>query len=184
MAGAETIEAERKAQSLACLYPAVEPHRTGFLEVPTAKGNVHHIYYEVVGNPTGIPVVMLHGGPGAGCNDKMRRFHDPSTYRIVLFDQRGCGRSKPDGLLDENNTWDLVADMERLRELLRIERWQVFGGSWGSTLALSYAVTHPARVTGLVLRGRLSMTSQPKCAGQSKCARPDVPPLASQGSSW
>ena len=145
--------AERKAASEATLFPAIEPYDTGFLDVPTARGNVHRLYYEQCGAPTGKPVVILHGGPGAGCSPKQRRFHDPARYRIVLFDQRGCGRSTPDGLLDENTTWDLVDDIERLRESLQIERWQVFGGSWGSTLALAYAVRFAARVTELVLRG-------------------------------
>lgn len=117
------------------------------------SGREHRIYYEECGTKAGKPVILLHGGPGAGCNDKMRRFHDPKAHRIVLFDQRGCGRSLPDGLLDDNTTWDLVNDIERLRVKLGIERWQVFGGSWGSTLALTYAVMHPARVTELVLRG-------------------------------
>lgn len=146
-------EAARKAEGDACLYPAIEPHATGFLPVTTAAGTTHAIYWEECGNPTGKPVVILHGGPGAGCSPKQRRFHDPVKYRIVLFDQRGCGRSTPDGSLDENTTWDLVADIERLRVLLGIDKWQVFGGSWGSTLALVYAVTHPARVAELILRG-------------------------------
>jgi proline iminopeptidase len=107
----------------------------------------------VCGNPKGKPVVFLHGGPGGGCGPSHRRLFNPEKYRIVLFDQRGCGRSRPHANLDANTTWDLVADIERLRELLGIERWQVFGGSWGSTLALAYAQTHPQRVTELVLRG-------------------------------
>ncbi|HEX5663972.1 MAG TPA: prolyl aminopeptidase, partial [Xanthomonadaceae bacterium] len=113
----------------------------------------HTLYYEQCGNPDGKPVVLLHGGPGAGSNAKMRRFHDPAKYRIVLFDQRGAGRSRPHADLVDNTTWDLVADIEQLRALLGIERWQVFGGSWGSTLALAYAQTHPQRVAELVLRG-------------------------------
>ncbi len=131
------------------LYPEIEPYDSGMLSVSA----LHTLYYEQCGNPHGKPVVFLHGGPGAGCNAKCRRFFDPRMYRIVLFDQRGCGRSTPHAELRENTTWDLVADIERLREHLRIERWQVFGGSWGSTLALAYAETHPARVTELVLRG-------------------------------
>ena len=131
------------------LYPEIAPYETGTLQVDGR----HTLYWEQCGNPQGKPVVMLHGGPGAGCNDKMRRFHDPAKYRIVLFDQRGAGRSTPHADLVDNTTWDLVADIEKLRELLGIERWQVFGGSWGSTLALAYAETHPRRVTELVLRG-------------------------------
>ena len=131
------------------LYPEIEPYDNGTLEVDAR----HKLYYEQCGNPDGKPVVLLHGGPGAGCSAKMRRFHDPAKYRIVLFDQRGSGRSTPHADLVDNTTWDLVADIERLRAMLGIERWQVFGGSWGSTLALAYAQTHPERVTELVLRG-------------------------------
>ena len=131
------------------LYPEIEPFDGGMLPV----SGLHTLYYEQCGNPHGKPVVFLHGGPGAGCNPKCRRFFDPAVYRIVLFDQRGCGRSTPHAELRENTTWDLVADIERLRQHLRIERWQVFGGSWGSTLALAYAETHPERVVELVLRG-------------------------------
>jgi proline iminopeptidase len=131
------------------LYPEIEPFDSGMLRV----SDLHALYYEQCGNPHGKPAVFLHGGPGAGCNAKCRRFFDPGVYRIVLFDQRGCGRSTPHAELRDNTTWDLVADIERLREHLRIERWQVFGGSWGSTLALAYAETHPGRVTELVLRG-------------------------------
>ena len=131
------------------LYPAIEPYDTGTLPVSP----LHTLYYEQCGNPRGKPVVFLHGGPGAGCNPKCRLFFDPAAYRIVLFDQRGCGRSTPHAELRENTTWDLVADIERLREHLRIDRWQVFGGSWGSTLALAYAEAHPEAVTELVLRG-------------------------------
>jgi proline iminopeptidase len=131
------------------LYPEIEPFDSGMLPVSA----LHTLYYEQCGNPHGKPVVFLHGGPGAGCNAKCRRFFDPAVYRIVLFDQRGCGRSTPHAELRENTTWDLVADIERLREHLRIAKWQVFGGSWGSTLSLAYAETHPGRVTELVLRG-------------------------------
>jgi len=121
-------------------------------------GDGHEIYWEACGNPDGKPVVFLHGGPGGGCNPEQRRFFDPEKYRIVLFEQRGCGRSTPhasapDADLSTNTTWHLVADIERLREHLGIDRWQVFGGSWGSTLALTYAQTHPDRVSELVLRG-------------------------------
>ncbi|MDO4709697.1 MAG: prolyl aminopeptidase [Pseudomonadota bacterium] len=131
------------------LYPAIEPYQTGNLQVDAR----HTLYWEQCGNPEGKPVVMLHGGPGGGCNAAMRRFHNPDKYRIVLFDQRGAGRSTPHADLQDNTTWDLVADIERLREHLGIEKWQVFGGSWGSTLALAYAQKHPGRVTELVLRG-------------------------------
>ncbi len=131
------------------LYPAIEPHDSGHLDV----GQGHRVYYEVSGNPKGKPVVFVHGGPGGGTDPAHRRLFDPAAYRIVLFDQRGCGHSTPHASLDHNTTWDLVADMERLREAQGIERWQVFGGSWGSTLALAYAETHPQRVTELVLRG-------------------------------
>ncbi|MFC6840032.1 prolyl aminopeptidase [Xanthomonas theicola] len=131
------------------LYPEIEPFASGMLPVDAR----HTLYYEQCGNPQGKPVVMLHGGPGGGCNAKMRRFHDPAKYRIVLFDQRGSGRSTPHADLVDNTTWDLVADIETLRHTLGIERWQVFGGSWGSTLALAYSQRHPPRVTELVLRG-------------------------------
>ena len=131
------------------LYPACTPYRHGRLQV----SDLHDIYYEECGTPDGKPVVVVHGGPGAGCNPSMRRYHDPNRYRIILFDQRGCGRSKPHADLRENTTWDLVADMERLRTHLGIDRWQLFGGSWGSTLSLAYAQSHPDRVSELVLRG-------------------------------
>jgi proline iminopeptidase len=131
------------------LYPEIEPFDTGRLPVDGR----HTLFFEQCGDPGGKPVVILHGGPGGGCNEKMRRFHDPQRYRIVLFDQRGAGRSTPNADLTDNTTWDLVADVERLRAHLGIERWQVFGGSWGSTLALAYAESHPERVTELVLRG-------------------------------
>lgn len=131
------------------LYPAIEPRIKRRLQV----SDLHEIYVEECGNPDGKPVVVLHGGPGAGCNPAMRRFFDASVYRIILFDQRGCGRSTPSACCEENTTWDLVADMERIREEFGIERWMLFGGSWGSTLALAYAQTHPERVTEMVLRG-------------------------------
>ena len=136
-------------QARRSLYPEIEPFDSGFLQV----SDLHTLYYEQSGNPDGKPVVFLHGGPGGGVNPKCRRFFDPARYRIVLFDQRGCGRSTPHAELTDNTTWHLVADIERLREKLGIGRWQVFGGSWGSTLALAYAETHPDRVTELVLRG-------------------------------
>jgi proline iminopeptidase len=131
------------------LYPPIEPFATGRLKVSP----VHELYYEQCGNPNGQPVVFLHGGPGAGLVPEYRRFFDPEAYRIVLFDQRGSGQSTPHASLEENTTWDLVADIERLREELGIDRWVVFGGSWGSTLALAYAETHPERARALVLRG-------------------------------
>ncbi|MCB1552699.1 MAG: prolyl aminopeptidase [Xanthomonadales bacterium] len=131
------------------LYPECEPFDSGFLRVSER----HQLYYEQCGHPQGKPVVMVHGGPGGGCSEAMRRFHDPNKYRIVLFDQRGAGRSTPHADLVDNTTWHLVSDMEQLRGHLAIDRWQVFGGSWGSTLALAYAQKHPERVTELVLRG-------------------------------
>jgi proline iminopeptidase len=130
-------------------YPEIEPYNSGFLQV----SDEHWIHYEESGNPAGKPVVFLHGGPGGGTSPRQRRFFDPTRYRIVLFDQRGCGRSRPHASLVENTTWHLVSDIERLREKLGIERWQVFGGSWGSTLALAYSEKHPERVSELVLRG-------------------------------
>ena len=131
------------------LYPPIEPYQQGFLKMSPP----HEIYYEQSGNPDGLPVLFVHGGPGGGTEPFHRQFFDPAAYRIVLFDQRGCGKSRPHASLDENTTWHLVADMERLRTELGIERWVVFGGSWGSTLSLAYAETHPARVRALVLRG-------------------------------
>ncbi|MBZ4421050.1 prolyl aminopeptidase [Myxococcus sp. RHSTA-1-4] len=138
------------------LYPPLEPYRTGHLRVSA----LHEVYFEECGNPRGKPVVFIHGGPGGATDPRQRRFFDPDAYRIVLFDQRGCGKSTPHASLEENTTWDLVADMERLREHLGIERWQLFGGSWGSTLALAYAQTHPERVTELVLRGIFLLRKQ------------------------
>jgi proline iminopeptidase len=134
---------------LKTLYDPIEPFDTGRLKVSP----IHELYYEQCGNPEGKPAVFLHGGPGGGISADYRRYFDPKVYRVVLFDQRGSGESTPHASIEENTTWDLVADIERLREHLGIERWQVFGGSWGSTLALAYAETHPDRVTELVLRG-------------------------------
>ncbi|MEV0972815.1 prolyl aminopeptidase [Microtetraspora glauca] len=136
------------------LYPPIEPHDSGLLDV----GDGNQVYWEVCGNPRGKPVVMVHGGPGGGCTAEHRRQFDPEAYRIVLFDQRNCGRSRPHASdpavsLEHNTTWHLVADMERLREHLGIDRWQVYGGSWGSALSLAYAQSHPDRVSELVLRG-------------------------------
>ncbi len=136
------------------LYPAVKPYRTGFLKVSDG----HELYFEESGNPKGKPALFVHGGPGAGCDERARRFFDPDAYRIILFDQRGCGRSRPHASLENNTTWDLVFDIEKLREQLGIEGWLVFGGSWGSTLALAYAQKHPERVTELVLRGIFMLT--------------------------
>lgn len=131
------------------LYPEITPYRTGWLKV----SDLHKIYFEECGNPQGKPAIVLHGGPGGGISPFLRQGHDPAKYRIILFDQRGCGQSTPHASLTENTTWDLVGDIERLRAHLGIDRWQVVGGSWGSTLGLAYAITHPARVTELILRG-------------------------------
>jgi proline iminopeptidase len=131
------------------LYPEIEPFDTGRLKVSP----IHELYYEQVGNPRGKPVVFLHGGPGGGLVTDYRRYFNPELYRVVLFDQRGSGKSTPHASLEENTTWHLVSDIEQLREHLGIDMWQVFGGSWGSTLALAYAETHPDRVRELVLRG-------------------------------
>ena len=131
------------------LYPELEPHRAGMLVVSP----LHTLAWEESGNPEGKPVVVLHGGPGGSCEPFLRRYFDPRRYRIVLFDQRGCGKSTPAGELRDNTTPALIADVEQLRDHLGIARWQVFGGSWGSTLALAYAAAHPSRVSELVLRG-------------------------------
>lgn len=130
-------------------YPEIEPFKTEFLKV----SEIHTLYVEQSGNPKGRPVVFLHGGPGGGVNPDHRRFFDPNHYRIILFDQRGSGQSTPAAELRENSTWDLVNDIEKIREHLGIQDWIVFGGSWGSTLALAYAETHPGKVKGLILRG-------------------------------
>jgi proline iminopeptidase len=131
------------------LFPEIECYQSGFIKV----NEEHNLYYEQSGNPNGKPVIFLHGGPGAGTSPKVRRFWDPSAYRIILFDQRGCGKSTPFASLNNNTTWDLVEDIEKIRNHLKINKWQVFGGSWGSTLALSYAVKYPEKITELVLRG-------------------------------
>jgi proline iminopeptidase len=131
------------------LYPVIEPFDSGYLEV----GDGHRLYYEQCGNPDGVPAVFLHGGPGGGGDVNARRFFDPRLYRIIVFDQRGAGRSEPFACLESNTTRHLIADIDRLRAHLGIDAWLVFGGSWGSTLALSYAQTHPAQVRALVLRG-------------------------------
>lgn len=130
-------------------FPEIEPFKTETLKV----SSLHEVYIEQCGNPDGQPVLFLHGGPGGGCSPQHRRFFDPSHYRIVLFDQRGCGRSKPSAELEENSTWELVHDIEMIRKHLGLRAWIVFGGSWGSTLALAYASKYPAKVRGLILRG-------------------------------
>ncbi|WP_340317194.1 prolyl aminopeptidase [Rhizorhabdus argentea] len=141
---------------LRILYPPIEPYATGMLDV----GDGHSIYYERVGTPGAKPAVFLHGGPGAGCSADHRRLFDPARYDVLLFDQRGCGRSTPHAALDANTTWHLVQDIERLRALAAVDSWLVFGGSWGSTLALAYAETHPAHVSALILRGVFTATRE------------------------
>ncbi len=131
------------------LYPPLEPHISGMLRV----SDIHEIYYEVSGAANGKPVIVCHGGPGGGSTPSMRRYFDPAKYKVIVFDQRGCGRSTPHAELRDNTTWALVEDMEKLRNHLQIDKWQVFGGSWGSTLALAYAQSHPDQVSELVLRG-------------------------------
>ncbi len=131
------------------LFPELTPFSTDLF----CTDDGHEIYYEVCGNPDGYPVVFLHGGPGSGCNPGQRRFFDPEFYKIILVDQRGCGHSRPQGSTLNNTTQDLVADLDTIRNLLNIEQWLVFGGSWGSTLALNYAIEHPAHTSGLILRG-------------------------------
>jgi proline iminopeptidase len=136
------------------LWPELEPSESGYLAV----GDIHELYYEVCGNPEGKPVFVLHGGPGGSVSPYMRRFFNPERFLIVLFDQRGCGKSRPHGEIRENTTWDLVEDIERLRKHLELDRILLFGGSWGSTLALAYAETYPSNVTGMVLRGIFTAT--------------------------
>ena len=131
------------------LYPPIEPYDCGRIDV----GDGHQVYWELSGNPRGKPAVFLHGGPGGGCSPIHRQFFDPERYRVLLFDQRGCGRSTPHASLEANTTWHLVEDIERFRTMLGVERWLVFGGSWGSALALAYAQTHPEHVSELVVRG-------------------------------
>lgn len=137
------------------LYPEIEPYASGFM---TTDDGLHEVYYEECGAPGGVPVVVLHGGPGGAVNPTMRRYFDPARYRIILFDQRGCGRSRPNASLDNNTTWDLIADIEKLRRQLEVDTWVVFGGSWGSTLSLTYAISHPQRVRALVHRGIFLLT--------------------------
>jgi pimeloyl-ACP methyl ester carboxylesterase len=141
------VSAVTESRTLRGLHPVTEPHRSGLLRVSP----LHEIYWEESGNPRGKPAVFVHGGPGAGSNPAARGFFDPKRYRIVVFDQRGCGKSRPHASLEDNTTWHLVSDMEALRRHLGLERWLVFGGSWGSTLALAYAETHPTRVSELVV---------------------------------
>jgi proline iminopeptidase len=138
------------------LYPENEPFASGWL----ATGGPHEIYFEQCGKKTGKPAVILHGGPGGAINPTMRRFYDPARWRMMLFDQRGCGKSRPNASLDDNTTWSLIEDIERLREHMGVETWSVFGGSWGSTLALAYAITHPERVESLILRGVFLLTQR------------------------
>ena len=138
------------------LYAPLEARRSGFLRVT----DLHQIYWEESGNPNGIPVIALHGGPGGGSSPEMRRFFDPAVYRIILMDQRGCGKSTPHSELEDNTTWGLIEDIEQVREMLGIENWVVFGGSWGSTLSLAYAVKHTERVLGLILRGVFLLTKR------------------------
>lgn len=137
------------ADGLRTFYPPIEPNQSGYL--PVSGG--HTLYWEECGNPEGKPILFLHGGPGIGLDPVHRRFFDPAVYRIILFDQRGCGKSLPFSSLENNTTWDLVDDIEKIRELVGVDTWHVFGGSWGSTLALCYAIKHPDRVNGMVLRG-------------------------------
>jgi proline iminopeptidase len=151
---AKTMSAN--SASLRSFFPPLEPYHRGRLRVSA----LHELYYEECGNRFGKPVVILHGGPGGGLSPFLRRLHDPQGYRIILFDQRGCGASTPHASLEENTTWHLVSDMEVLRGHCGVERWQVFGGSWGSTLALAYAQTHPERVRELVLRGIFTLRHQ------------------------
>ncbi len=146
----------QSGQSRRALFPENEPFAYGWAET----GGAHEIYYEECGNPAGRPCVILHGGPGGAINPTMRRFFDPKRWRMMLFDQRGCGKSRPNASLDDNTTWALIEDIERLRQRVGCERWTVFGGSWGSTLALAYAATHPERVDALVLRGIFALTKR------------------------
>ncbi|ARO15663.1 proline iminopeptidase [Ketogulonicigenium robustum] len=148
------MDKELALQSPPQLHPPLAPYDQRMLDV----GDGHALYVEQAGNPYGIPVVVLHGGPGGGCSPAMRRYFDPQVYRIVLFDQRGCGRSRPHASVENNTTWHLVADIEAIRAALGIESWIVFGGSWGATLALIYAQSHPEPVRALALRGVFLMT--------------------------
>jgi len=146
--------AEGLVQNAKPLYPVIQPYSYEFLDV----GDGHMLYVEQCGNPDGIPVVVLHGGPGGGCSPGMRRFFHPDLYRVILFDQRGCGRSKPHSSVEANTTWHLLEDIERIRVHFGIDTWIVFGGSWGAALALIYAINHPEPVRHMVLRGVFLMT--------------------------
>jgi proline iminopeptidase len=148
------VKAASEKRATDYLYPPVDP----FDQQMLAVGEGHRLYVEQCGNPAGIPVIVFHGGPGGGCSPAMRRYFDSSVYRIILFDQRGCGRSRPHASVEDNTTWHLVRDIELIRETLGIDRWVVFGGSWGATLGLIYAEAHPDRVAYLVLRGVFLMT--------------------------
>ncbi|HNF97093.1 MAG TPA: prolyl aminopeptidase [Pseudomonadota bacterium] len=148
------LPAATTPSTLLTFFPLHEPYRTGFLRVSP----LHELYFEESGNPQGQPVLFIHGGPGSGTEPNQRRFFDPRHYRIILFDQRGAGRSRPHASVEDNTTWDLVADIEKLRAHLHIDKWVVFGGSWGSTLALAYAETHPEQVCGLIVRGICLLT--------------------------
>lgn len=152
----DTPKSETSTRRAVSLFPPVEPFERMMLDV----GDGHEIYVEQCGNPAGEPVLVLHGGPGGGCSPSMRRYFDPERFRIVLFDQRGCGRSRPHASVVANTTWHLVADIERIRAQLKIARWGLFGGSWGATLALLYAQAHPDSVTRLILRGPFLMTQR------------------------
>jgi proline iminopeptidase len=143
------MDAGNASAPAAALYPPLEPYASGFLKVDAG----HALYWETCGNPHGMPALFLHGGPGGGCSAYNRRFFDPARYRIVLLDQRGCGRSTPSGLLESNTTGHLVEDIESLRKMLNVGKWLLFGGSWGTTLALAYAQQHPQRISAMVLRG-------------------------------
>ncbi len=142
--------------AMSYLFPSIDPFDQRLMDV----GDGHRVYVEQCGNPEGIPVVVLHGGPGGGCSPAMRRYFDPDVYRIVLFDQRGCGRSRPHAKVEANTTWHLVRDIEAIRETLEINKWVVFGGSWGATLSLIYSQTHPDRTMALILRGVFLMRQQ------------------------
>ena len=148
--------ADSQIGASARLYPLIQPYDHGILDV----GDGHSVYYEQCGNPDGIPVIVLHGGPGGGCSPGMRRFFNPNAFRVILFDQRGCGRSTPHASVDHNTSYHLVADMELIRTALEIDKWILFGGSWGSTLALLYAQAHPDRVLNMVLRGIFLLTDR------------------------
>lgn len=152
----ETRSGQKRAVEY--LYPPIDPFDQRVIDVAPDGGTAHRLYVEQCGNPRGIPVIVLHGGPGGGCSPAMRRYFDPAVYRIVLFDQRGCGRSRPHASVSDNTTWHLVSDIETIRQTLGIDRFIVFGGSWGATLALVYAISHPERVSRLVLRGVFLMT--------------------------